>query len=240
MIRALLFATLGAALGTALAAQQNVLLIVADDLGVDSIGCYQEGNDLPATPNLDAIASGGILFRNAWAYPSCSPTRAALLTGRHPTRTMVGRWIYHELNSNPAVGTLQPREHTLPELLDLAGTGHATACIGKWHLHDMTFPATTPVTIGGFDHYTGFLAGQLPDYFAWPRVANGVSQTCNVYATTQQTNDAIAWIQAQAQPWVCYLTYNAPHLPMQNPPASLHNRTLTPTSTNRERYLATI
>ena len=224
----------------AAAAQQNVLLILADDVGVDSVRCYQEGNDLPATPNLDALAAGGILFRNAYAYPSCSPTRSALLTGRHPTRTLVGRWISDQQNTTPPIGVLQAREHTLPELLGRAGTGHATACIGKWHLHDATHTLDRARVFGGFGHHAGFLVGQLPDYFTWPRVVAGVSAACGVYATTQQVDDAIAWIGQQAQPWFCYLAFTAPHLPFHVPPATLHSRVLTAASSNREKYLAAI
>lgn len=230
----------GVLLAAGIVAQGNVLVILADDLGVDSLPSYHEGNDLPSTPNLDALAARGVLFRNAYAYPSCSPTRAAILTGRHPCRTLVGRWIRHENNTGPAVGTLRPGELTLPELLDRAASGYAHASIGKWHLHDQTFPVSSPTQIGGFSHFTGFLAGQLPDYYNWPRVANGVEQACTVYATTQQTNDAIAWITSRTTPWFCYLAYNAPHLPMQAPPPNLHTRTLGPSPTNRELYLATI
>ncbi|MBK8099505.1 MAG: sulfatase-like hydrolase/transferase [Planctomycetes bacterium] len=229
----------GFLLGVAGSAQANVLVILADDLGVDSIACYREGSDLPNTPNLDALATRGVLFRHAYAYPSCSPTRAALLTGRHPSRTLVGRWIRHENNTGPAVGTLRAGEHTLPELLDRANSGRAHACIGKWHLHDMTFGSTAPAA-SGFGHYTGFLAGQLPSYFAWPRVANGIETTSTVYATTQQTDDALAWITTQTRPWLCYLAFNAPHLPMQAPPPHLHTRTLGPTPSNRQLYLAMI
>ena len=76
---------------SALPAQRaNLLVIVADDLGVDSVGAYAEGRDLPPTPTLDQLARRGVLFRNAWATALCSPTRAAIQTGRHGSRTGVG------------------------------------------------------------------------------------------------------------------------------------------------------
>ena len=220
-------------------AGSNVLVILADDLGVDYVTSYGEGTTPAPTPNIDALVANGVLFRNAWAYPSCSPARAAIMTGRHPFRTLVGRWIKHAGNQNPSIGTLRAEEWTLPEVLDLAGTGHAHACIGKWHVHDSTFPLTAPEDLGGFGTFTGFLAGQLPDYWSWPRVENGVEQTSSVYATTQQTDDAIAWIQGQATPWVCYMTYNAPHIPFHVPPPSLHPQTPN-TGTNRDKYRAMI
>ncbi len=240
-LRSLSLALAVAVSAAAAAAQHNVLVVLADDLGVDVVSCYGEGSAPPPTPNIDALAGGGVLFRNAWAYPSCSPTRAAILTGRHPCRTTVGRWIAHASNANPAVGTIRASEWTLPELLDLAGNGYTHAAIGKWHMHDATFPVAVPTTLGGYSHYTGFLAGQLPDYHSWPRVAGGVEQTTTNYATTQQTDDAIAWISAQTGPWFCHLAYTAPHIPFHVPPAGLHTRpNLGNSSSNREKYKAMV
>ena len=71
-------------------ATDNVLLIIADDYGVDSMGIYAPGEDTAPTPNLDALAASGIRFTEFWANPICSPTRAAILTGRHGFRTGVG------------------------------------------------------------------------------------------------------------------------------------------------------
>lgn len=228
-------------LALALPAQHaNVLVIVADDFGVDCVAAYQEGQDLPSTPHLDALCARGVLFRNAYAYPSCSPTRAAILTGRHPCRTMVGRWIYHENNSNPTIGTVQEREHTLPELINRAGAGYAHASIGKWHMHDATLGLDAPRTLGGYTDFVGALAAQLPSYYAWPRIDNGVQQTCTAYATTQTTDDAIAWISARTSPWFCHLAYHAPHAPLHVPPTTLQSRNLSTSSSPRELYLAAI
>jgi arylsulfatase A-like enzyme len=66
---------------------ENVLLVVADDLGVDAVRAYAEGSNPPPTPHIDALAARGVLFRNAWSNPSCSPTRACLHTGRYSLRT---------------------------------------------------------------------------------------------------------------------------------------------------------
>ena len=75
--------SLGLALtaGDPRAQADNVLLIVADDLGVDHVGAYAESPQPAPTPNIDALATGGVLFRNAWAYAICSPTRACINTG---------------------------------------------------------------------------------------------------------------------------------------------------------------
>jgi arylsulfatase A-like enzyme len=203
----------------------NVLLVVADDLGVDYVGCYGEGTNPPPTPTIDALAQNGVLFRNAWANPSCSPTRACIQTGRYPFRTMVGRWIAHHDNP-PTVGLLQPRERTLPELLDAAGSGYAHALIGKWHLHNAYASPDVPRTIGGYAHHAGSLEGQVPSYTNWTRVVDGSAAPCTVYCTTQNTDDALAWIAAQTGPWFCVLTYQAPHIPYHAPPAHLHTQNL--------------
>lgn len=130
---------------------------------MDYVGAYKEGTNPPPTPNIDALAQRGVLFRNTWANPSCSPTRACILTGRYPFRTYVGRWIRHPHHSDP-IGTLAAREWTLPEVLDRAQIGYAHACVGKWHLGDASLGADTPRIYGGFDHFAGSLEGQIPDY----------------------------------------------------------------------------
>ncbi len=205
-----------AGLGGLVAAQSgnNVLIVVADDLGVDHVRVYGEGTTTPATTNLDALAGRGVLFRNAWAYPTCSPTRAALNTGRHPFRTGVG---------SPGA-QLATNEFTVPEVLDAQSSGYAHAWIGKWHLGSNR--ATAHPTDAGWSHFTGLLGGGVPDYYRWPRVANGVSSISTTYSTTQIVDDALAWIQQQQTPWLCVVAFNAPHTPYHSPPAHLHSQVL--------------
>ncbi len=237
---------LTAAVAASQSSDPNVLLIVADDLGVDYVGAYREGTSPPPTPNIDALAQRGVLFRNAWANPSCSPTRASILTGRYAFRTFVGRWIRHLSNSEP-IGTLLPSEWTLPELLDRSARGYAHACVGKWHVHDVTHGLDAPRAIGGFSHYAGSLEGQIASYFRWTRVENGVAGISTQYCTTQTTDDALRWIGQQSQPWFLHLTYHAPHIPYHAPPANLHTQNLsglTPVQThtpqNRPFYRAMV
>ena len=203
----------------------NILVIVADDLGVDYVGAYAEGTSPPPTPNIDALASGGVLFRNAWAHPSCSPSRASILTGRYAFRTMVGRWISYS-QSPPNVGLLRASEYTIPQALDADGGGYAHALIGKWHLGNAYQSPDMPREVGGFSHFAGSLEGQIPSYTNWTRVVDGVSAPTTSYCTTQNTDDALAWIQQQSQPWLCVLTYQAPHIPYHAPPAHLHTQNL--------------
>ena len=232
-------------LGPPLASQspENILVIVADDLGVDYVGAYGEGRNVPPTPNIDRLANEGVLFRNTWAYPYCSPARAALLTGRHPLRHYVGRWIRYTNNNSPRIGVIDRDEYTIPELLDRSDSGYSHAAIGKWHMNDITQGVTAPTVVAGYDTFTGHLRGGFTGnqgYFRWPRVENGVEQITQEYLTTKATDDALDWIQAQTGPWFCYLAYFAPHVPFHVPPGNLHTQNVTSSSSNRDKYRAMI
>lgn len=223
------------------ATRQNVLIILADDLGVDFVGGYGEGSDPAPTPTIDSLMAGGVSFRNAWANPSCSPTRACIQTGRYPFRTTVGRWIDYPHDTD-TIGTLKPAEVTLPEVLDLAGGAHAHGFIGKWHLSYKQQGLGVP-NEAGWSHYSGALDGQVDGYSNWLHVVNGVATPSTNYITTQQVDDAIAWINTQPGPWLCFLSFVAPHLPMHVPPAHLHTQNLAGvpiTNTSRPHYKALI
>ncbi len=203
-----------------------MLFILADDLGVDFINAYGVGPFAPPTPNIDRIASEGVLFRNAWANPVCSPTRACVQTGRHAFRTGVGTAI-----QTGAGGTLPAAEMTVPELLDGAHSGYAHAIIGKWHLASGMTGSESAPNLAGWSHFAGLIPGATPapyNYFIWPRTVDGVTAASPVYATTKMVDDAVQWIQSQgARPWVCYLSFFAPHRPFHAPPHHLHTQPLT-------------
>ncbi len=237
-VRAIALALLVTA-GLVAQGQNNVLILLADDIGVDYVGCYGEGSNPPPTPNIDTLAQRGVLFRNAYANPSCSPTRACIHTGRFPFRTLVGRWIRYENNSEP-IGRLLDEEWTIPEVLDRAGSGYAHAAIGKWHMHEVGDGIAVPRTVGGWGHFRGTMVGQVPSYYSWPYVRDGVLSTSRAYITTQQVDDTLEWVGQQTGPWVCYLSFCAPHLPFEVPPAHLHTRNVTANSPRRELYKAVI
>ena len=196
-------------------AQSNVLILVADDLGIDMLATYGQGSDLPQTPTLDSMAARGVQFQNAWSNPVCSTTRATILTGRYSFRTGVGTIV----DENWA---LQPGEWILPEILDQQVSGYAHAAIGKWHLGNTSVGGASAPNLAGFSHFAGALAN-LPNYFNWTYVVNGTSVQSEAYATTQTTQDAINWIDATPEPWLCYVAFNAPHAPFHAPPPSLHS-----------------
>jgi arylsulfatase A-like enzyme len=203
----------------ALAAQTpaNTLLIVADDVGIDGIGCYAAGAAPPPTPNIDALAARGVRFTQAIVCPTCSPTRASLLTGRHGFRTGIGMAL-----GNNAPG-LAATETLLPEILGPAGM--RTGLVGKWHL-GTDLGAATPVA-EGFAVFTGALGGALPSYYQWPKVENGAVATSTAYATTETVDEALQFVQQSgAQPWFLMLSFHAGHSPYQAPPATLHTQNL--------------
>lgn len=192
----------------------NVLLIIADDYGADSMGIFSSTLDTAPTPNLDNLAANGVRFTQCWGNPICAPSRASLLTGRHGFRTGVG---------TPG-DAIDLSESTIADAFNSGGFG--TACIGKWHLANNQNGGNFNPNMMGFDHYSGpVTGGGINNYFSWPKVVDGQAQQPNVstYATTENVNDALAWIGGQQNDWFLWLAFNAPHTPYHLPPANLHS-----------------
>lgn len=230
--------------GEASGGPPDVVLIVADDLGVDLVGAYAEGGgSVPIhTPTLDRLAREGLVFRNAWTDPICTPARAQILTGRHGFRTGIGEIVRF---SDPSIPGLREEETTLPEALEsLAGYTHSA--VGKWHLADRGQGLLHPIR-SGFDHYAGSmfnLAQGLPDggYFRWLKNTNGVEALRSSYATTDTADDAIARAAAMertGKPWLLYVAFNAVHVPLHRPPDDLHGYGVLPVPASRYRALYT-
>lgn len=188
----------------------NVLIILTDDQGLSDLGFY--GNPSLETPNLDSLARSSVRLEDFIASPTCSPTRAALLTGQHEFK--VG--ITHTISGR---SLLKPEVPTLAEHFQAAG--YATAIFGKWHLGD-TYPSR-PQDRGfeeTFIHLGGGI-GQTPDYWGNtyfnPQIHhNGTWVSTDAYCTKVFSDTAWSWIQSQKkQPWLAYLAYNAPHTPLQ-------------------------
>lgn len=203
-----------------LTAQRNVVLIIADDLGTEYCGYYQSHLDTVSMPNIRKLLSKGVLFKNAWSNPLCSPTRAGILTGRYSFRTGVGNAVG---GINSAV--LDTSEYTIPRLLNsFAPNQISKANIGKWHLH-LPNPISNyqfPVLMG-YDEYEGSFSGTLSSFYSWTKIKNASASICTNYATTEVANNAIAWVQKQNKPFFLWLAFNAPHTPHHLPPLDLHS-----------------
>lgn len=205
------------AVSVSVEAKENILLIVADDLGADSVGLYSSVQ-APPTPVIDSLASNGVTFTNAWANPSCAPSRATILTGRHAFRTTVG---------NPG-DDIALSEFTIPQALKTAN--YATACFGKWHLSSGGNGGNDNPNLMGFDHYEGSISGSVDSFFDWVKVTNGATSNVTTYATTENVNNALSWMGAQGDnPWFCQVSFNAPHTPYHLPPNNLHSYNLSGT-----------
>lgn len=194
----------------------NILLIVADDLGYGDLG-VQGCTDIP-TPNIDALARSGMRFTDGYvSCPVCSPSRAALLTGRYQQR------FGHEFNSGPAQQApanfgLPLSERTLADRLREGG--YLTAAIGKWHLgyHPEFHPQRR-----GFAAFFGFAGGSHSYVDANARGPNPILRgSARVeaidYTTDEFGLEAASFISGnRGRPWFLYLSFNAVHTPLQAP-----------------------
>jgi arylsulfatase A len=214
-----LLAFAGAALGED--ARPNVVLIVADDLGWADLGCY--GSKFHRTPHLDRLAAGARRFSQAYAAcPVCSPTRAALLTGKHPARLGLTDWLpgRGDRPSQKMIGPQLPpglplEEITLAERFRAAG--YATGMIGKWHLGGTGLEPTRQ----GFDtNVAGDASGTPLSYLA--PFAKGAQPMPGLgdapagqYLTDRLAVEAERFLEAhRSGPFFLYLPHYAVHTPM--------------------------
>lgn len=189
----------------------NVILIMADDLGYDELGCY--GNPLLKTPVLDRLATEGVRFTDFYAGSTvCTPSRMALLTGSYAAR--VG-WSQSVIGHRiPTSQGLAPEVTTIAEIF--GSQGYATACIGKWHVGD---PAPLRPHRQGFD-YTYYLDKSNNDTRRiWQDDEVIEKPFNNAMLTKQFTDHAIGFIKEhKSNPIFLYLPYTAPHVPVDAHP----------------------
>lgn len=209
-------------------AKPNIVLILADDLGWSDLGCY--GADLHKTPHLDRLAQQGVRFTNAYAMSVCSPSRAALLTGKHAARLHITTWAEGALSGPKKrklleAGSLHDLPHTETTLAKrLHDAGYLTALVGKWHLGDAVhYPETH-----GFDVNIGGTQWGAPQTFFWPYSGSGrfgpefrfvphlEFGKRGEYLTDRLTDEALHVMdRAGDQPFFLYLAHYAPHTPME-------------------------
>jgi arylsulfatase A-like enzyme len=185
----------------------NFIVIFVDDLGYGDLGCY--GSPDIRTPQLDRMAAEGMRFTDFYvAAAVCSPSRAALLTGRYPIRTGINRVLF------PVDKTGLPGEEvTVAELLKTRG--YATACVGKWHLGHL--PEFLP-TRQGFDSYFGIPYSNDMDKNQPPLMRNEeiIEHPADQATLTRRyTEEAVGFIEAhQDTPFFLYLPHTFPHVPL--------------------------
>lgn len=201
----------------AAAAPPNFVLIVADDLGYGDLGCY--GSSLNDTPNIDALAERGLRFTDFHsAGPMCTPTRAAMLTGRYQQR-------FGAAFDGPLSGAhdrdqgLPPAATTIAEVL--RSEGYATGCFGKWHLGfrspylptDQGFDEFRGLTAGDGDHHTHVDRYGIADWYDGAR-----SSPEPGYVAELLTSHAVDFIERhREEPFFLYVPHLAIHFPWQGP-----------------------
>ena len=206
--RAFLASAGGALCGAALRAQTrsrpNVIVILTDDLGYGDVGCY--GSSIP-TPNLDRMAQEGVRLTRFYSASSvCSPSRAALLTGRYPART----GVVNVLMPNSPTG-LNASERTIPKVLK--EQGYRTACVGKWHLGNR--PEFMP-RAHGFDEFYGLPYSN--DMYPLPVMSNtqvveeSPRQDTLIRRFTEQAVNFIG--RNKDVPFFLYMAHTGPHIPL--------------------------
>jgi arylsulfatase A len=215
---------LGSTIGTTGAAadgpRPNIVLIVIDDLGWADLGCY--GSTYHETPNLDALARRGMRFTSGYAAcPVCSPSRAAIMTGKYPARLHLTDWLPGRTD-RPSQKLLRPtirqqlplEEITLAEALKPAG--YTSASIGKWHLGG---PDYWPEHQGFDRNIGGTETGSPPGGYFRFKTPSLQARTDAEYLTDRLTDEAIAFIERNRdRPFFLYLPHYTVHIPLQARP----------------------
>ena len=202
--------------GTDLSRKPNIVFILADDLGYYDLSCY--GNPYNNTPHIDYLANRGMKFTNAYAAsPVCSPSRAAILTGRHPARLKLTNFLVGDkIDSSSAVlpaawkPELSGDEVTLAELLK--HEGYATGVIGKWHLgwsdsskaSSQGFMYDRIIGRNGLDYYNYSITADNKEIFA---------DDGDEYLTDKLTDYADEFLDSNHEkPFFLFMSYSAPHV----------------------------
>jgi arylsulfatase A len=195
----------------------NILIITADNLGYGDLRCYNANSSIK-TPNLNRLAAQGARLTSFYtASPTCTVSRACLLTGRIPQRHGLTNQL-GGVGGNYGVG-LNPEEILIPQILKNAPTPYATGCFGKWNIG---FAEGSRPTERGFDEFIGHASGNLDYYHHNYRekhdLYNGTEELHleGKYSTEIFADAAIDFIHRNnkaIRPWFCYLPFNAPHFP---------------------------
>lgn len=234
-------------------ARPNFVFILADDLGWSDLGVY--GSDLHETPRIDGFAADALRFTNAYAAsPVCTPTRASILTGKHPARLQMTVWreaarhppLQRALVPPVTADSLPHEEITVAEVLHDAG--YVTAHVGKWHLGTAEYYPQTQ----GFDYNVGGTLWGAPQTFFFPysgsRPFSGLRYVPHLeggaegeYLTDRLTTEAIRILRREhGRPFFLHLAYHTVHTPIEGKPevAELYRTRIRPDMKHRNAHLA--
>ncbi len=198
----------------------NIVLILIDDLGARDLGCF--GSSFYETPNLDRLAEAGVRFDRAYASaPVCSPTRAAIMSGKYPARVGITQWIGGHLDGRlldvPYLHHLPTSETSLATAL--RDGGYQTWHVGKWHLGDKPYlPENHGFDINIAGRHQGSPNG--PNGYWGPYNIPGYTGPAGEYLTDRITRDAVELLQRRdtQRPFFLNLWHYAVHTPLQAPP----------------------
>ncbi len=227
----------------------NVILIVLDDMGTDKLAMYAVDAGPPVhcgspqisaipTPNLDALRADGVLFTRCYSNPTCSPTRAALLTGRYGMRTGMG--VQVNVPDSPGY-SLPTSETTVAEIIrDLNPFAYRRGAFGKWHLATYASAACHPAD-SGFERFDG-TKGNVTNHFEWEKTISiggglagctlssavdvpavpGAAPSTDAWDASVTRADTVAWINGlgDGERFFAYVNFQPPHAPFQVPPFS--------------------
>lgn len=199
------------------ARKPNVVFILVDDLGWFDLGCY--GSPFYETPNLDRLAASGMRFTNAYAAcPVCSPTRAAIMTGKHPARVNITDWIPgNDPKDRKLLGPQDQHQLPLEEITlaeALRDQGYTTFFAGKWHLGDTGFfPENQGFHINKGGHHRGSPPGGYYVPYKNPKLEDGPE---GEYLTDRLTGESIRFLKKNKNnPFLLYLSFYTVHTPIQ-------------------------
>ena len=212
----------------------NILVIIADDLGWKDVGYH--GSEI-RTPHIDKLAAAGVRLERPYVYPTCSPTRAGLLTGRNPSRFGIHAPIAGRSEQSLPSGT--------PTIASILRTcGYTTALLGKWHLG--LRPEVGPRQYG-FDQTYGYLHGQIDQYThlykngdrSWHRNDSFVDETG--HATDLIAGEAVRYIATQrSTPFFLWVAFSVPHFPLQEEDQWVAPYTSSIKDSSRRLYAASV
>jgi arylsulfatase A len=208
----MLVAFLVSSLADAAEPKPNFVVILCDDLGYGDLACY--GHPKIKTPNIDKLAADGIKLTSCYCgQPVCSPSRAALFTGRNPNRYGIRDWIAPASKVH-----LSKREITIASLLKLSG--YRTCLAGKWHLNSAMDGSEPTPGDHGFEHWFATQNNAAPSHIDPNNlIRNGVAVgPMKGHATTLVVDESIAFLdQAKDKPFALFATFHAPHEPVATP-----------------------